>query len=42
MRKDQYILKSNFKPTMTLSPCSKGINKIDLYENRDIDEEGRP
>ena len=42
MRKDQYVLKSMFKPTMQLTPTQKGLNKIDLSEKRYIDENGDP
>lgn len=43
MRKDQYVLKSIFKPTLGFSQTSaKGINKIDLTEHRYIDEKGDP
>jgi hypothetical protein len=42
MRKDQYILKSAYKPAMALSNSPRGINKIDLSEKRYIDENGDP
>lgn len=42
MRRDQYILKSAFKPQMTLSISPRGINKIDLYERRWVDENMEP
>ena len=42
MRKDQYILKSMFKPTIQLSGGAHGVNKIHLEERRWIDENGEP
>ena len=42
MRKDQYVLKSIFKPTLNISSSSRGINKIDLSERRWVDENGEP
>lgn len=42
MRRDQYVLKNTFKPQMALSVSPRGINKIDLYERRWVDENMEP
>lgn len=43
MRRDQYILKSSYKPTAFNTPRSaRGGNKIDLTEERYIDKDGNP
>ena len=42
MRKDQYTLKNIFKQPMYCAPSSKGVNKIDLFEQRYVDENGNP
>lgn len=42
MRRDQYILKSAYRPTMATSGSSSHVNKIDLSEKRYIDEDGNP
>lgn len=43
MRRDQYILKSAYKPIMATSPSTvKSQNKIDLAERRWIDKDGNP
>lgn len=42
MRKDQYILKNAYRMPSAAQPSHRGINKIDLYEERYIDENGDP
>lgn len=42
MRRDQYVLKGIFKQTTKAAPCSRGINKVDLWEERWIDAAGEP
>ena len=42
MRRDQYVLKSIFKPTMQTSLSPRGMNKIDLTELRWVDENQEP
>ena len=43
MRKDQYILKNDYRQPVGISSlCQKGLNKIDLSEKIWIDEEGEP
>lgn len=43
MRRDQYILKYSANPPMQVVPTmTKGVNKIDLYERRYVDENGNP
>lgn len=42
MRRDQYVLKSTFKPQMQSASCSRAPNKIDLYENRWVDKNDEP
>lgn len=42
MRRDQYVLKSTFKPVPQSASCSHGSAKIDLFENRWVDESGEP
>lgn len=42
MRRDQYVLKGMFKQTVKAAPCSRGINKVDLHEERWVDENGEP
>lgn len=42
MRKDQYVLKSAFRPTISVMPSHGGVNKINLEERRWIDEAGNP
>ena len=42
MRKDQYILKNSYRAPIKLAPSARGINKIDLSEQRYVDEKGNP
>ena len=42
MRRDQYVLKSMFKPQIQLATSPRGINKIDLTERRWVDENMEP
>lgn len=42
MRRDQYVLKSMFKPQIQLTTSPRGINKIDLTERRWVDENMEP
>ena len=43
LRKDQYVLKSMFKPVIQIAAQgAKGQNKIDLTEHRYLDETGEP
>lgn len=42
MRRDQYVLKGIFKQPRKMASCSRGLNKIDLNEERWIDENGEP
>lgn len=42
MRKDQYILKSIFKPSLNIITSARSSNKIDLTEHRWIDNQGIP
>ena len=43
MRKDQYVLKSIFKPTIGISASSnRGLNKIDLSEERYLNDDNEP
>lgn len=42
MRRDQYVLKSSFKPQMQSASCSRAPNKIDLYERRWVDRNDEP
>lgn len=42
MRKDQYILKNSFRQPQTLKASPRGVNKIDLYEEKYVDENGDP
>ena len=43
MRKDQYVLKSIFKPTIGATASSnRGLNKIDLTEERYLDDNNEP
>lgn len=42
MRRDQYALKTSFKPTMCITPSARGANKIDLTEHRYLDKDGNP
>lgn len=42
MRRDQYVLKSIFKPVMAHATGPKGTSKIELNERRWIDKDGEP
>ncbi len=42
MRQDQYVLKSAFKPPITMVKITKNINQIDLDEKITINEKGDP
>lgn len=42
MRQDQYVLKSSYKPPVTMMKVTKSINQIDLDEHITIDENGDP
>lgn len=42
MRRDQYVLKGIFKQPRKVASCPRGLNKIDLYEERWVDEKGEP
>ena len=43
MRREQYLLKSFFKPVVySQSHGAKGINKVNLEEHRWVDENGEP
>lgn len=43
MRKDQYVLKSIFKPTIgATASANRGLNKIDLVEERYLDDNNEP
>lgn len=43
MRKDQYVLKGIFKPTINITPTAgRGLNKIDLAEQRYLDANKEP
>ena len=42
MRRDQYVLKSMCQPQHKAPTCAKGINKIDLYEERWVDANDEP
>ena len=42
MRRDQYVLKSIFKPTMAHATSPRGANKIELNERRWVDKNGEP
>lgn len=42
MRKDQYILKSMFKPTLNIAGSARGVNKISLEGRRWLDANGEP
>jgi len=42
MRKDQYVLKSMFKPTLNIAGSARGANKISLEGRRWLDENGEP
>ena len=42
MRKDQYILKSIFKPTLNVSPSARGSNKIDLQDTKYLNAQEEP
>lgn len=42
MRQDQYILKSSFKPPVTMMKLTKSVNKIDLNQKIEIDKNGEP
>ena len=41
-RQDQYILKSAYKPPISMTKLTKSINKIQLEENIEITENGEP
>lgn len=42
MRKDQYVLKSMFKPTLNIAGSARGANKISLDGRRWLDANGEP
>jgi len=42
MRQTQYILKSAYKPPITISKVTKNTNQIDLSEKIVIDKSGEP
>lgn len=42
MRQDQYVLKSAYKPPVTMMKVTKSINQINLDEHITIDENGDP
>ena len=42
MRQDQYILKSIYKPPITMMKVTKSLNQIDLNEKITIDSNGNP
>lgn len=42
MRQDQYILKSAYKPPVTMMKITKSINQVDLNEKITINEKGDP
>ena len=42
MRQDQYVLKSAYKPPITLMKVTKSVNQIDLSQTVRIDEKGQP
>ena len=42
MRRQQYVLKSIYKPTVSASKLIKSINKIELSENIIVNEKGQP
>ena len=42
MRQDQYILKSIFKPPITMMKITKSVNRVDLGEKIQIDQNGQP
>ena len=42
MRKDQYLIKNSFKPTVGLTRTTKTCSKIDLSERITIDKNGEP
>lgn len=42
MRQDQYVLKSSYKPPVTMMKVTKSVNQIDLDEHITIDENGDP
>lgn len=42
MRQDQYVLRSIFKPPITMTKVTKSPNKIDLTQHITIDENGEP
>ena len=42
MRQDQYVLKSAFKPPVTMMKLTKSINQINLSEHITIDDKGNP
>ena len=42
MRQDQYVLKSIYKPPVTLMKITKSLNQINLDEKITINEDGEP
>jgi len=42
MRQDQYILKSAYKPPITMTKATSNANKIDLNEHIKINSKGEP
>ena len=42
LRRDQYVLKSAYKPPITMMKVTKSINQINLDEHVTIDENGEP
>lgn len=42
MRQDQYVIKSAFKPPITVTKITKSLNYIDLSEKISVDENGDP
>lgn len=42
MRQDQYVLKSSYKPPVTMMKVTKSVNQIDLDEHITVDENGDP
>lgn len=42
MRQDQYVMKSAYKPPVTMTKLTKTLNKISLEEKITIDENGEP
>lgn len=42
MRQDQYVLKNNYKPPITMMKITKNVKQIDLSQKITIDENGNP